>query len=346
MSLNFGTKCGNSAFIRFRVLMAKIKYYYDTETCRYERVRVSLLDVALNLAGLLIVACVIAVGLATLYNWLFPSERMAELLRQNRELMLKYELLDKELGEADQMLGKLQERDDKLYRVVFEADPIPNEVRKSGTGGSEKYKNIINERLDNESLILTALSKIDQLKRKMYIQTKSYDELSQLAKSKAQMLASIPAIQPLRKEQATFSSGFGYRVHPIYKIRKMHTGCDLSAPKGVPVYATGDGVVIAAGWDSGYGNAVEVNHGYGYVTRYAHLSAMNCRVGHKVKRGQVIGKVGSTGLSVSPHLHYEVLHNGKYVNPVNYFYQDLSPKEYQQMLEISNQDRQSLGGGH
>lgn len=326
--------------------MAKIKYYYDTETCRYERVKTSVLDVIINLAGVFIVACVIGLGFAVLYNIFFPSDREADLMRQNRELLLKYSILDKQVLEAEKMLGSLQERDDKLYRVVFEANPIPQEVRQSGTGGSEKYKDIIDERLDNESLILNAQMKIDKLKRMMYIQTKSYDELGKLAKNKAQMLASIPAIQPLRKEQSTFSSGFGYRVHPIYKIRKMHTGCDLSAPKGVAVYATGDGVVIASGWDSGYGNAVEINHGYGYVTKYAHLSATKCRVGQKVKRGQVIGKVGSTGLSVSPHLHYEVLHNGKFVNPVNYFYQDLSPKEYQEMLNISNQDRQSLGGGH
>lgn len=327
--------------------MARIKYYYDTETCRYERVKTTKSDVIFNILGFLAVSALFAVGLTMLYVYLFPSEKERLLAQENRELLLKYQLLDQELKSASVMMQELQERDNKLYRAIFEADPIPMEMRKGGTGGAKRYQELLSEGLFNQNLIIGTAQKIDQLKRQMYIQTKSYDELVTLAQNKAQMLAAIPAIQPVQKKHLTsFASGFGMRTHPIYKVKKMHTGCDLAAPTGTPVYATGDGVVISAGWHSGYGQSIEIDHGYGYVTRYAHLSKIDVKRGAKIKRGHLIGKVGSTGLSVSPHLHYEVLHNGKFVNPVNYFFNDLTPQEFNELLEISSREGQSLGGGH
>lgn len=326
--------------------MAKVKYYYDTETCRYEKVKASKTDIAFNILGLLVVSAVLAVGFATFYTQVFPSKEVAQLKEEKQELLTKYQVLDKEISQATDMLSHLQQRDNKLYRSMFEVEPIPMEMRKGGTGGSEKYKHLLDDNLVNETLIVNTHEKLDNLKKQMYIQTKSYDELMKLAQNKNDMMASIPAIQPLsRKDQTSFASGFGMRTHPIYKVRKMHAGCDLSARTGTAVHATGDGVVIKADWSSGYGRLVEVDHGYGYITRYAHLSAFDCKKGQKVKRGQLIGKVGSTGLSVAPHLHYEVRHNGVPLNPINYFFNDLSPAEYQQLVELSSHDGQSLGGG-
>lgn len=334
-----------SALEKKKLIMAKIKYYYDTETCRYERVKVTKTDRVFNISGLLVISLVLGIGMAAVYSYVFPSAKEQKLQVQNKELKLQYDLLNSEVSEAGKMLESLQERDDKLYRAILEAEPIPTEIRKGGTGGSEKYRDLLDENLHNEDLILNTLSKVDQVKKQMYIQTKSYDELSSLVKEKENMLASIPAIKPLKKgERIHFASGFGMRIHPIYKIRKMHTGCDFSAPKGTPVHASGDGVVLRAEWSGGYGRMVEIDHGYGYVTRYAHLSAFKCRRGQKIKRGDLIGKVGNTGSSVSSHLHYEVLHKGKHINPINFFQNDLSPEEYEKMILLSSQDRQSLGG--
>ena len=326
--------------------MAKVKYYYDTETCRYEKVKASKVDITFNILGLLVVSAVLAVGFATFYTKMFPSKEVVQLKEEKQELLTKYQVLNKEISQATDMLSHLQQRDNKLYRSMFEVEPIPMEMRKGGTGGSEKYKHLLDDNLVNETLIINTHEKLDNLKKQMYIQTKSYDELMKLAQGKNDMMASIPAIQPLAKKHLTaFASGFGLRTHPIYKVRKMHTGCDLTAKTGTPVHATGDGVVIKSEWSSGYGKLVEVDHGYGYITRYAHLSAFDCKKGQKLKRGQLVGKVGSTGLSVAPHLHYEVRYNGVALNPINYFFNDLSPAEYQQLIEISSHDGQSLGGG-
>jgi murein DD-endopeptidase MepM/ murein hydrolase activator NlpD len=325
--------------------MARIKYYYDTETCKFEPVKTSTTDIVINLAGFFIFSFFIAIGLSALYINYFPSEQEAELAKENNQLLLKYQLLTQEMQGTAKMLKSLQERDDNVYRVVFEAEPIPLEVRIAGTGGAEKYRDLLDAKLKREDVILSAFQRLDKLKKQMYIQTKSYDELFEKAKEKAQMLASIPAIQPISNDDLTlFASGFGMRMHPIYKVMKMHTGCDFTAPHGTPVYATGDGIVITSEAVSGYGNQVEIDHGFGYITKYAHLSAFNVKKGQKVKRGQKVGAVGSTGVSVSPHLHYEVMHNGVRVDPVNYFFNDLSPAQYDKLLEIAKQERQSMGG--
>ncbi|MGF1532272.1 MAG: peptidoglycan DD-metalloendopeptidase family protein [Bernardetiaceae bacterium] len=327
--------------------MAKIKYYYDTETCRYERIKTTKTDVALNLLGFLVVSLVLAFGLSLFYSAYFPSHKEIELQASNEKLLYQYQLLNKEIEEAGQMLTALQERDDKLYRVIFEADPIPMEMRRGGTGGSKAYKDIFAKDEKYQELIVSTQQRVDNLRKQMYIQTKSYDEIVNLVQNKAEMMASIPAIQPIAKKDMThFASGFGMRMHPIYKVPKMHTGCDLTAPRGTSIYATGNGTVIRAGWEGGYGKVVDVDHGYGYITRYAHMSAIKCKKGQKVKRGQLLGLVGSTGLSQAPHLHYEVHYKGRPVNPINYFFNDLSPEEYDQMLQLAAQNRQPLGSGN
>ncbi|MDJ1484159.1 peptidoglycan DD-metalloendopeptidase family protein [Cytophagaceae bacterium YF14B1] len=324
--------------------MARIKYYYDTETCKYERVKVKPSDVAINILGFVSVAFLCSLALMPLYNSYFRSDREEALQRENQELKLYYEVMNKELQKTTQMLSALRERDDNIYRVIFEASPIPESVREAGVGGVDRYKEILEKGLKNEELILSTRQKIDKLKKKMYIQTKSYDEIVTLVNNKTKMLASLPAIQPVsNKELKRLASGFGMRMHPIYKVMKMHTGVDFACQRGTPIYATGDGVISVAVHNSGgYGNEVQVSHGYGYTTLYAHMERFIVHTGQRVKRGQLIGYVGSTGTSVSPHLHYEVLHNGQKVNPIHFFYNDLTPMEYQKLLELASVENQSL----
>ena len=324
--------------------MARIKYYYDTESCKYERIKVSKGDIFINFLGFLFLGVVIAVVLLFVYFSNFDSPKEAILQKENSELLLKYELLNKEISQVDQILIALEDRDDDIYRTIFEASPIPESVREAGVGGANKYQSMIEEGLEQEELVLSTFQRIDKLKKKMYIQSKSYDEILKMANDKALMLASIPAIQPIsNKELKRLASGYGMRIHPIYKVRKMHTGIDFSAERGTPIYATGDGVVRKASYSlGGYGRQVEINHGYGYVTKYAHMSKTIVKEGQKVKRGEVIGYVGSTGTSVAPHLHYEVIKNSKKVNPVHYFFNDISAEQYEEILKLSSVENQSL----
>lgn len=325
--------------------MARIKYYYDTETCRYERIKRSKWDIFLNFLGFLFISVVFAIGLLTVSNVYFDSPKEAKLKKENEELRLYYDMMEKDLGMINDMLTVLQERDDNIYRVIFEADPIPSTIRQAGIGGTERYKDLLEKGLKREDLILSNLKKVDQLKKQMYIQTKSYDDIIRLASDKEKMWASIPAIQPIsNKELNRMASGFGMRVHPIYKVRKLHTGCDFSAPRGTPIYATGDGEVKLVRSDyGGYGKQVEIDHGYGYVTKYAHMDKFNVKKGQQVKRGEVIGYVGNTGSSTAPHLHYEIIKDNKKVNPMNFFFQDLNADEYEKLLELASRENQSLG---
>lgn len=325
--------------------MARIKYYYDTETCRYERIKKGKWDVFLNFLGFLSVSFILAIGIVLLYNMYFDSPKEAMLKKENEELRLYYEMLEKDISRLNEMLAVLQERDDNIYRIIFEADPIPSTIRQAGVGGTERYKDLLEKGLKREDLILSNLKKIDQLKKQMYIQTKSYDDIVRMASDKEKMWASIPAIQPIsNKELNRMASGFGLRMHPIYKVRKMHTGCDFSAPRGTPIYATGDGVIsrVHSAY-GGYGKQVEIDHGYGYVTKYAHLDKFNVKKGETVKRGEIIGYVGNTGSSTAPHLHYEVIKDDKKVNPMNFFFQDLNAEEYEKLLELASRENQSLG---
>jgi len=322
--------------------MARIKYYYDTETCKYERLKVSAWDVIINTLGFLFVSLIFSAALVLAYMSYFRSPREAYLEKENEQLELYYDLMTKEMEQTNAVMAALKERDDNIYRVIFEAEPTP--VARVSYEGVAKYKNLLDKGLESDELIMSALLKVDNLKRQMYSQSKSYDEIAKLAKSKTQMLASIPAIQPVpNKELTKLVSGFGMRIHPIYKVKMMHTGCDFSTPRGTPVYSTGDGIVKVVTTNlGGYGKEIEVDHGYGYVTKYAHLDRFNVKVGQKVKRGELIGYSGNTGASTAPHVHYEVIHDGRKVNPVHYFFNDLNPTEYEKILEFAEVENQSL----
>ncbi len=324
--------------------MSRIKYYYDTETCKYERVKTSRWDVFLNLLGFISLVLIASVCLVIVYDTYFESPKAAMLKKQNEELEFYYEIMEKNMESVNDMMVNLQERDDHVYRTIFEAEPIPNTVRNAGVGGVERYQDLLAENLDKEELILNSFKKIDKLKRQMYIQTKSYDELLKLANNKEKMWASLPAIQPVsNKELRRLASGFGMRIHPIYKVRTMHTGIDFSAPQGTPIYSTGSGTVTMVKTSfAGYGKQIEIDHGYGIKTKYAHMSEFNVKQGQRVKRGEVIGYVGNTGSSTGPHLHYEVMKGGKKVDPIHYFYQDITADEFEILVQLASIENQSL----
>ncbi len=326
--------------------MARIKFYYDTETCQYERAKATKGEVLLNILGFLLVCLVFSGLFFFVFSAWFGSPNEKRLQKENEELKTYYEMINKELTTTNHMMAALQERDDDIYRVIFESQPIPESVRSAGIGGVNRYKDLIDKDLEQDELIINTFARIDKLKKQMYIQTKSYDDIVTMAKSKSKMLASIPAIQPVEnKELHALCSGFGFRIHPIYKVKKMHTGVDFHAREGTPVYSTGDGVVCTAEQDNGgYGNQLEVDHGYGYVTKYAHLSKFVAKRGQKVKRGELIAYSGNTGTSVAPHLHYEVIKGGVKVNPVYFFYNDLNSEEYEKILHLASVENQSLGG--
>jgi len=325
--------------------MARIKYYYDTESCKYERVKVSTFDIILNLLGFFTLSMFLAGGIFIIYNSYFKSPVVVKLEKDNEELTFYYDILQEDMNHVSEMLVSLQERDDNVYRAIYEAEPISSSIRNAGVGGTNRYKELLNKGLEREELVLETHQRIDKLKKQMYIQTKSYDELLELAKNKELFMASLPAIQPVsNKELNRLSSGFGLRMHPILKVRKMHPGIDFSAPKGTPIYATGDGVIkkVRSSF-SGYGKQIEVDHGYGYVTKYAHLNAFNVKKGQKVKRGECIGYLGNTGRSTAPHLHYEVHKDNKKINPVHSFSRDLNPSEYEEILRLASIENQALG---
>ncbi len=321
--------------------MAKVKYYYDSETLSYRKVELRKRDRFKKMIVFLLAAVMIG-GLMVLglYQFIEPPKQKV-LQRELENMKLHYELIDKKMKQAKIVLEGLQERDNNIYRTYFEANPIPEEQRKAGFGGVNRYKSL--EGFNNSDMIIDASKNLDILSKQLYIQSKSLDEIINLAKDKEKMLASIPAIQPVSKEDLTrMASGYGWRSDPFTKARKMHKGMDFTSPKGTPIYATGNGKVIRAdNRSSGYGKHIRIDHGFGYVTLYAHLSKYNVRKGQKVKRGDLIGYVGSTGRSKAPHLHYEVRYNKNVINPINFYYGDLSPEEFQEMLKMASQEGQS-----
>jgi murein DD-endopeptidase MepM/ murein hydrolase activator NlpD len=264
---------------------------------------------------------------------------------QSREIdnmKLRYSILNNKVADLEEVLATIEDRDNNLYRTFFNAAPINDDIRKAGIIGKNRYKEL--EGFNNSDLVINTSKRVDVITKQLVVQSKSLDQILKLAKAKDKILSAIPAIQPVKNEELRrMASGFGYRSDPFTKARKMHKGMDFSAKKGTPIYATGDGVVKKADNSlSGYGNHIEINHGYGYLTLYAHLSKYNVRPGKKVKRGDVIGYVGSTGRSEAPHLHYEVHKDGKVVNPINFYYGNISAAEYIAITKIANQENQSL----
>ena len=246
------------------------------------------------------------------------------------------------MTQMEEVLANIEDRDNNIYRLYFEASPIPKEQRTAGFGGVNRYRNL--EGFNNSDLIIDATEKLEKLQKRLVIQSKSLDEITSLAKEKEKLLAAIPAIQPVSNEDLTrMASGYGWRSDPFTKVRKMHYGMDFTAPRGTPVYATGDGVVTRAdNRSSGYGEHIRIDHGFGYMSLYGHLSKYKVRPGQKVKRGDLIGLVGSTGRSQAPHCHYEVWKDGNRINPINFYYGSLSAEEFDNMLRLANQENQSL----
>ncbi len=321
--------------------MAKVKYYYDSETLSYRKV--------VRKKGRTITFSLLFVSAAALFGFFSyvmvssyidsPKEKM--LKRENENLKLSYINLNKRLSLAEEVMQNIADRDENIYRVHFEANSIPQAQRKAGFGGVNRYKNL--EGTSNSELIISSSKKVDKLIKEIEVQSRSLDEIEKLAKNKEDLLKAIPAIQPVQNKNLTrLASGYGMRMHPILKYRKMHHGMDFTADTGTPIYATGDGKVIKASRGQGFGNMVIIDHGFGYKTKYAHMSKYNTRKGRNVKRGDIIGYVGNTGLSSGPHLHYEVHKNDTPINPVNFYHGDLSPEEYEIMLEKAAQENQSF----
>ncbi|MEN9523731.1 MAG: hypothetical protein RL065_2108 [Bacteroidota bacterium] len=320
----------------------KVKYFYNTHTLSYEKVKLSWGITLFRVFGFLCAAAVFSAVIMYFAYTYFDSPKEKILKRELAQMKVQYKSLNNRMKSIDKVLTDLQDRDDNIYRVIFEAEPIPKDVREAGFGGSNLYSRL--EGYDNSELMVSTTQTLDKLSREMYVQSKSYDEIKKRIENKAQMLQSIPAIQPVsNKNLMRIASGFGYRIDPIYKIMKLHSGLDFTAPTGTPIYATGDGVVSLSRYDnSGYGMHVVINHGYGYQTLYGHMSRMKVNAGQTVKRGDVIGYVGSTGKSTGPHCHYEVIKGGNKIDPVNFFYNDLSPAEYEKMLQQASKSNQAF----
>ena len=325
--------------------MSKDKYYYNPKTCKFERIKKTKKEIFLNIIGFLLIVLFSSFIVLNIYDTYFESPKIVELRKENQELETHFEILNKEVNVAYKMLENLEERDDNIYRIIFEAEPIPSTIRQAGVGGINRYKELIDGNLKREELLVDNYIKIDELKRKLYIQTKSYDELFNMANNKEDLIAAIPAIQPIyNKDLRRVASGYGMRIDPFLKVRRMHYGLDFSVKKGTPIYATADGeVVIIKSSFGGLGKHIYLDHGNGYRTVYAHLNKFNVKKGQKVKRGELIAYSGNTGRSTSPHLHYEVHKNGEKVNPINFFFNDLTPSQYEEVIRIASIENQALG---
>ena len=322
--------------------MRKQKYYYNSKTLKFEKAKSTWRWKLLK--GIIYAGSVVmlAIGLSlVIFNFFeTPKEKLAE--RELKDMEDEFVALQRRITSIESLLGDLAKRDDNIYRVIFEAEPISEEVRTSGIGGGNQYSNVLN--LPKGKLIRSTKLKVDQLEKQIAVQSKSYEELKKLLEEKEDMLASIPAIQPIGELQNVYlASGFGTRYHPIYKTTKMHTGLDFSAPIGTEIHVSGNGTVEEVKKDrTGYGYHVTINHDFGYKTLYAHMSEIDVVRGQKVYRGETIGKVGNTGTSTAPHLHYEVILNDVKINPIHFFFNDLTPEQYEEIVEQASLSNHSF----
>ncbi len=322
--------------------MAKKKYIFNPQTLEFEEFKTSRKTKFWNVTLYLLSTAAFAFLFVILIQNFFgsPTERMQA--REIEYLKLQYDIMNDKIDNLDMLLVELEDRDDNIYRMIFEADPIPSSVRKAGYGGSNRYMALDGH--VNSDMVINTAKRIDILTSQLYVQSKSFDEIYEMAKNKSEMLSCIPAIMPVKGTDIyRISSHYGQRTDPFYKVTKFHGGIDFSGRVGLGIYATGDGVVIKVEKNkSGYGNNILIDHGYGYKTRYAHLHSFKVKKGQKVKRGQEIGTMGNTGKSTAPHLHYEVIKNNKTVNPINFFYNDITPEEYDKILELSQLPSQTM----
>ena len=322
--------------------MSKVKYYYDPETLSYRKIEKKKRRTAKYISFFLLASALFGFLIFIIVSQYVDSPKEKALKRELVNMQLQFDLLNKRLTQSQEVLANIEDRDNNIYRLYFGANPIPDEQRKAGFGGVNRYKDL--EGFDNSKLIKETTRKMDILEKQIVVQSKSLDEIAKLAEDKEKFLAAIPAIQPVRNEDLTrMASGYGYRTDPFNKTRKMHWGMDFTAPRGTPVFATGDGTVVRAdNGSAGYGRHIRIDHGYGYVSLYAHLYKYNVRRNQKVKRGDLIGFVGSTGRSEAPHLHYEVFKDDQRINPINFYYGSLTADEFNELLEKASVENQSL----
>jgi len=322
--------------------MKKIKYYYNTNSLRYEKLETPLRVKLLRIFGFLASAIVTA-AIISFFAFRFvgsPNEKLLNL--ENERLQDKYHQLNDQVKAAKEQMSDLVKRDNEVYRAIFEANPIPDSARARALAQEQEIARVENMR--SSDLVNSIINSLNSLGHYITAQKKSYNEIDDLLKNKEKLLVSTPAIQPVSNKDLTrVASGFGYRIDPIYKTVKLHAGLDFAAPQGTPIYATANGTVTVAGnTGNGYGNHVVINHGYGYETLYGHMVKVKARVGQQIKRGEVIGYVGSTGKSTGPHCHYEVHKNGQKIDPVYFFYNDLSPEQYDLLLKRAAAANQSF----
>ena len=314
--------------------MSKIFYQYNPKSLTYDRVYISLGLKIWIVFRQLIIGIGVGVILFGIASYAFDSPHERQLKTDNKLLSTQYEVLKKRIAENEKILSELQQRDNLLYRAIFNADPIPESIRRPGFGGTNRYEALMD--MPNSDLVITTTRNLDIMTKELYVQSNSYDELMGLIKNKDERMKSIPAIVPIPlKDPKQIISGYGWRLHPVSGFLKMHTGIDIIADAGSPIYATGNGVVEFTGYKGEYGNCVIINHGFGYKSLYGHCKEILVREGQKVVRKQKIATVGMTGNAIGYHVHYEVLVKGVHDNPAKYFFVDLSPKDYDDVLYIS-----------
>jgi len=322
--------------------MKKIKYYYNTNTLRYEKLETPLRVMLLRVLGFISAAIVTAVIIVSIAYRYFPSANEKLLRQENDQLLQQYEILDEKTRKLQQQMTDLETRDNEVYRTIFEANPVPDSVRLKEMEKNKEIKLVMS--MNNIELENSITGSINNLTLRMAYQEKSYNDITNFIKNKELLLAATPAIQPVsNSDLKRIASGFGYRIDPVYKTVKYHAGLDFSAPQGTPIYATANGVVrISGNLGNGFGNHVIINHGYGYETLYGHMFKINVRNGTRVKRGEIIGWVGNTGKSTGPHCHYEVHKNGRALDPVYFFYNDLTPEQFDRLLKLAASSNQSF----
>ncbi|MCO5238547.1 MAG: M23 family metallopeptidase [Chitinophagaceae bacterium] len=322
--------------------MKKIKYYYNTNSLRYEKLVTPLRVKLLRILGFLAAAIVTALIIVAIAFRVIDSPKEMLMRQENERIKDDYRILNNKVKLIQQQMVELENRDNHVYREIFEADPIPDSARSKQIEKQQEVR--LAERMEDNELAFSIASTLDKLMNRITVQKKSYQEIEAMIRDKEKMLAATPAIQPVsNKDLKRVASGFGYRIDPVYKTVKLHAGLDFAAPQGTPIYATADGVVRLAGnTGNGYGNHVIINHGYGYETLYGHQYRIKAKVGQRVKRGELIGWVGNTGKSTGPHLHYEVRKNKRHIDPIYFFYNDLTPEQFDRIVKIAASGNQSF----
>lgn len=322
--------------------MVKVKFKYNPDTLSYDKIEKGIKFYLSRILFYFFFGGVLGLVYFFAYSYLLDSPKELRLIRENARLTTQFEIMNQRLDQTVKVLDDIQRRDENIYRVIFQADSIPNSIRKAGFGGVNRYEPL--QDLDNAELVIATAKKLDVIMKQAYVQSKSFDDIVEMAKNNEEMIMSTPAIMPIsNKDLKRTASGWGYRIHPIYKTRRFHSGMDFTAPIGTEIYATGNGTISKLTRENtGYGNRIEIDHGFGFTTLYGHMSDFNVTLGQKVKRGEVIGFVGNTGTSTAPHVHYEVHVKNNKVNPSLYYFNDLSAEEYEEMIEISSNSNQTF----